>query len=316
MGAAVVTGVLVLAAVVATGVPSFAHAQRPSAEAGDARALFEEGAQAYRDERYPDALRAFEASYRAREVPVVLFNVAQTLRALDRPAEAIEAYRRYLRTDSDLDAARREAIESVIAELAPQVCFVRVELVPEDAELEVDGRSLGRGPFAEPIAVDPGSRRFEARAPGYVSATRSLQLRPGTERALPLALREEPPSGTLRLSVNVDEARVAIDDAPHGTVGREARELRLTLGRHALRVEADGYADHTSTFELSRDGLEERAVVLERRESLAEKWWLWAAIGGAVLVGVVVALAVALPARTDPLEGTLPTVGALRLEVR
>ena len=292
-----------------------AGAQDPAASEApevDARALFQRGAEAYAEERYPEALEAFEASYRAREVPVVLFNLAQTLRALDRPAEAIEAYRRYLRTDAELDDARRAAVDAVIAELTPRVSLVRLEVFPDGAAVSVDGRSLGRAPFEERVAIDPGERRLEVRAEGHVAITRELRLVPGEPTSVRLVLREEAPVGTLRLHTNVAGARVAIDDEPHGlTLSAEPLELRLSLGRHELSIEADGYRTHAEDFELARDEERELHVVLERRESLAGKWWLWAGVGGAVVLGVVIALAVALSGGADPLEGTLPTVGAL-----
>lgn len=286
---------------------TFARAQED-----DARALFRRGAEAYADERYPEALEAFEASYRAREVPVVLFNLAQTLRALDRPAEAIEAYRRYLRTDAELDEQRRAAVDAVIAELAPRVSFVRLEVFPDGAEVRVDGRVLGSAPFDDRVAIDPGERRFEANADGHVAAARTVTLEVGERATVRLALREEAPSGTLRLRANVAGASVAVDEEPRGvTLDTEPLELRLSIGRHELTVEADGHRTHSERFELARDEVRELDVTLARRESLAGKWWLWAGVGGAVVVGVVIALAVALSGGADPLEGTLPTVEAL-----
>jgi hypothetical protein len=278
----------------------------------DARTLFRRGAEAYADERYAEALEAFEASYRAREVPVVLFNLAQTLRALDRPAEAIEAYRRYLQTDAELDEERRAAVDVVIAELAPRVSFVRLEVFPDGAEVRVDGRSLGRAPFEERVAIDPGERRFEASAEGHAEAARTVILAVGERTTLRLALREAAPSGTLRLRANVAGASVVVDEEPHGvTLDAEPLELRLSIGRHELTIDAEGHSSHTERFELVRDEVRELDVTLTRRESLVGKWWLWAGVGGAVVVGVVIALAVALSGGADPLEGTLPTVGAL-----
>ena len=275
-----------------------------------ARELFRRGAEAYGAERYAEALEAFEASYRHREVPVVLFNLAQTLRALDRPAEAIEAYRRYLRTDETLDDERRTAVESVIAELAPSVALVRLEATPEGTALSVDGRALGVAPFAEPVAVDPGARRFEATAEGHVDATRTLQLEAGRPARLRFALRPATPAGTLRLRANVEGATLRVGGDTF-SLGTEPLELRLDVGQHDYTVEADGFRDHEGVLDLEADQTRELAITLERRRSLAHQWWLWAGVGGAVLLGVVIALAVALPSRVDPLEGNLPTVEAL-----
>ena len=83
-----------------------------AAEAQDARDEFMRGAQLYQTEDYEGALEAFRRSYQLAEVPVVLFNIAQCLRYLDRPAEAITAFHTYLESEEELTGERREAVEA------------------------------------------------------------------------------------------------------------------------------------------------------------------------------------------------------------
>src|SRR5690349_19002839 len=65
----------------------------------EARRHFETGAALFQARNYDGALAEFEESYRIRAVPVVLFNIAQTLKLLERYEEAIETYQRYLASD-------------------------------------------------------------------------------------------------------------------------------------------------------------------------------------------------------------------------
>jgi hypothetical protein len=46
------------------------------------------------------------------------------------------------------------------------VVVLRIEADPPDAEVLLDGRSLGRGPFQREIYLEPGKREVEARAEG------------------------------------------------------------------------------------------------------------------------------------------------------
>lgn len=276
-----------------------------------ARSLFVEGAGAYQRGDFPAALSAFERSYALRPVPVVLFNLAQTLRALERPAEAIEAYRGYLDADPDVDATRRAAVNDAIEELSALVAFVRFEVSPAGAEVSLGERSLGRAPFARPVAVDPGSQRFHIRAEGHVATQRSATLIAGREARVTATLAPVAPEGTLRVVSNVP-ADVRVDAALVGRTGDTPLELQLGVGEHTLELSARGYRAHRERVALGRDEVRDLRVDLAVHEPIAGRWWFWAALGGVVLVGVAVAIAVAATASPSPLEGHLPTATALR----
>jgi tetratricopeptide (TPR) repeat protein len=75
-------------------------AEPPSAGAADlakARADYEVGTRYYDLGQYEKALDAYRSAYASRPDPALLFNVAQCLRKLKRPGEALDIYRTYLR---------------------------------------------------------------------------------------------------------------------------------------------------------------------------------------------------------------------------
>ncbi len=55
----------------------------------------------------------------------------------------------------------------------------------------MDGRDLGQAPLPEPVRVDPGSHRFEARQ-GERSAERAVDLAPGDRPTLRLSVPPPP----------------------------------------------------------------------------------------------------------------------------
>lgn len=213
-----------------------------------ARSLFLEGAQRYQAGDYQAAANAFEASYAERPVPVVLFNLAQALRFLDRPTEAVEAFQQYLQSEDTIPEERAAAIDVAIAELESQLAMVSLHVTPAGAHVSVDGRDLGQAPLPEAVRVDPGSHRFQARQ-GERMAERTIDLAPG----------DRP---TLRLAIAPPEVVVEPPPPP------PERPLR-------------------------------------------RKWWLWTLVGVVVVGGVTAGILLA-PGAEPPVNGTLPTVDALR----
>jgi tetratricopeptide (TPR) repeat protein len=73
------------------------------------------GAKAFDLGRYLDAAREYEAAYEAKELPALLFNIAQSYRLGDVPEKAIHFYESYLRRSPD--APNRAEVEARISEL-------------------------------------------------------------------------------------------------------------------------------------------------------------------------------------------------------
>jgi predicted Ser/Thr protein kinase len=83
-------------------------------------------------------------------------------------------------------ATPRDTAKPVVAALAPG--RLRVRVYPSDAEIQVDGRPLGRGVVLDSI-VAAGPRRLRLTAPGYVPLDMEVSIVPGETAQL----------GTLRL---------------------------------------------------------------------------------------------------------------------
>lgn len=120
------------------------------ADAKKARVEWEQGSKLYDLGRFEDALSAFERAYLEKDDPVFLYNIGQCHRQASRQAEALRAYRSYLRLAPD--ALNRGEVERRIAELEQGA-----------VRLEPNGSTA-----SEPLLAAPGNRPAAAvRVPLY-----------------------------------------------------------------------------------------------------------------------------------------------------
>src|SRR5688572_189985 len=137
-GAAVLAALLSLLPTGAAHAPEAPADGTPEQEAAtrSARRHFQSGIKLYRDTNYSGALAEFEAAYRDKPGPGSLQNVALSLKALFRYAEASEALRLLLdRHSAELGDGERTAVRDAITELEGLVGTLRVQLNPSSASV-------------------------------------------------------------------------------------------------------------------------------------------------------------------------------------
>ncbi|MBS2013425.1 MAG: tetratricopeptide repeat protein [Deltaproteobacteria bacterium] len=109
---------IVLAAVLIGATERPASAEPRGQAQGRALDLFEQGAKAYREGRFQDAVDLLLEARKLKSEPVLLYDLGRAYEALGKPVEAADAYEQYLREDPR--AADRRAIEGRIATLRGQ----------------------------------------------------------------------------------------------------------------------------------------------------------------------------------------------------
>lgn len=166
-------------------------AQAPSAsETAAARSLFEQGLRAVEEQRWQDALDAFQRSYGLVPRASTLLNIASAQSELGLFVEAMESYRTFL-AEADGRAARyREEAESALAALEPRVAQVslRVPDIEPGDELLLDGRPLPAVALEVTLPMNPGSHRLVVQRDGQEIGSAELVLVEGEERGLEMAL--------------------------------------------------------------------------------------------------------------------------------
>ena len=168
-----------------------ASSDTPPEALQEARERVARGTTLFDLDNYDAALVEFQRAYEILgEHPnrfLILYNIAQCHEMRFRYDEALRLYREYL-FHGGLEADDRVAVEAHIRELESLLATVRVRTNAPDAEILVDGRSVGTAPIA--VGIAGGIRTIEARAPGYIPQRRQVQLPAGGEETIEFMLQE------------------------------------------------------------------------------------------------------------------------------
>ena len=80
-----------------------------------------------------------------------------------------------------------------LANARPQVAALAIKVNVEKAEVFVDGKSVGFAPLVDGLFVEPGTRKIEARLPGYEAATEMVEAMKNGSIEVALTLRKPIP---------------------------------------------------------------------------------------------------------------------------
>jgi tetratricopeptide (TPR) repeat protein len=182
-----------------------AHAKQEAAR------RFEHAIKLYEDGDYTLALAEFERVHELVPDYRVLYNIGQVSMQLGRYARALRTLREYVsRGGAELPAERRSAVQADLASLEARTATIKLNVQPEGTEVSIDGTVVGKSPLVEPLVVDVGERRVQARASGYVTTSQTLTLAGGDWRQITLTLEPEP----VAVAQPVPEPRRQRDTSP------------------------------------------------------------------------------------------------------
>ena len=142
-----------------------------------ARQLDQEGVQRFRDGRYADAIRYFEAAYRLGGPSSELWNVARSRERLDDAEGACLTIDAYL-ARPDLSPQDRADAEREARALRTRTSALSVTTFPAGAFVTID-RTQVAGPTPISVEVPAGPHTIVVRRDGNVSETRRFEARFG-----------------------------------------------------------------------------------------------------------------------------------------
>ena len=157
----------------------------PSAEApseervAEAKARYQEGARAYAEQRYKDAVDLFLEPDRMVSSAPLSFNIARAYEKLGDSSGALAFYRDYLRREPGAKNAAevRGFIESLEDKLAQKgVQQLSVRSTPKGATVAIDGEPVGVTPWTGDLP--PGAHRLTLELRGYGATSRDIELLP------------------------------------------------------------------------------------------------------------------------------------------
>jgi len=236
-----------------------ALAAGPSSEAlfeerrSEAKTQFESGAQAYRNQRYAEAVRLFLAADRLAPSPALSFNIARAYEKLEDTSGALRWYRDYLRRapDSRNASEARTRVAALAAKLAQQG-LQQLSLLsdPVGGKLTIDGRAVGETPYTGELA--PGVHRVVVELAGYREQQADVTLLPNEPQDVSLTLE--------RLPGEALSARTAAPAAASGAAAAaEAGPRRFGIVPWLVAGSGTALLGSALVFELSRRSAESSA---------------------------------------------------------
>lgn len=225
------TSCLALALVLA---PASAAAQAGPEDRAAAESLFTEGRELLQAGDYRQACAKLEASQKLEPALGTSLNLADCYEQLGRTASAWAEFKgAAAEAQRGGDALRKQTALARAAALEPRLSRLVLEAVDTDLTILQNGRALSAAVLGNAIAIDPGSYRFEASAPGKLTWTGTLDIHGEGETArlrIP-ALRPAPPGQPAAH----EPAPLALTTAPNGQ-----RALAWTLGAVGVAGMATG----------------------------------------------------------------------------
>jgi hypothetical protein len=143
----------------------------PQAKA-QAQGLLNEGWTLYEKGDCAGALEKFNAAYAAYPSPKLMFNIGQANRDLSRPVEAMEAFEKFLASDTDASPETIATARKAVADLQEKLGRIRIDCQTTGAEVNVDGKSVGLTPLPDLVWATPGRHLIAA---SHASATPVLE---------------------------------------------------------------------------------------------------------------------------------------------
>lgn len=176
----------------------------------DARALFEAGTEALRRGAYDESIDLLSRSHallpnvaNAFNLGVALLRAGRVVRARDLLSQLESGAFGALADEQR--AAVGERMREAESTLAVLEIAVRGAANPT---LRIDGVVLETEGAEARVEVDPGAHRLEVQAPGAVSETRDLEMRPGVVTNLVIELHPEPPPPVAVVEATSDDGWV------------------------------------------------------------------------------------------------------------
>jgi len=175
--------------------------------------------------------------------PIVMYNMARVLEEKNKIADAVEWYLKALRSGLSGDlatsaTARVEVLGRLAKDAGTNDAALSVVVPESEARVFLDDKLLGQGSL-KGVAVSAGQHVAKVEHPSYEVWRKEIEVAAGDKLVLDVSLVPLVKVGRLTVQCAISGAALSIDGQPVGLLPIE--DLALTPGKHAARVEAEGY---------------------------------------------------------------------------
>jgi hypothetical protein len=147
------------------------------------------GKQLVEEEAYDKAIIELETSYELNPVPNVLYNLALCYDQLQKYADAVRYYHRYLDEEKNPPEDIRTLVEERILKLNQFLGSLKVTADVDGAEVYIDGKKIGETPLGITL-VETGTYDLAVKAAGYVDIEEEITIVSGETATRDFAMTE------------------------------------------------------------------------------------------------------------------------------
>ena len=123
----------------------------------------------------------------------------------------------------------------------PAMGTLIIESMTDGAKVYLDGKQIGKTPFAKPIPVRVGQHKLKATKFGYAELELEFKMR--ARRKTTLTVDLVPHSGLVRFTCNIDAAEIYLDGK---LLGHTPLIKTVGLGDHKVMIVREGYNDFSA----------------------------------------------------------------------
>ncbi len=245
--------------VVHTSAAAMAHA----GPVEEASAWKDKGDAAFDERRFSDAFESYQVAQKTHRDARLHYNIAQSLSALERYPEALEAYQAFLAEapPGTLNEAQQATLFRLVEELKGKLTRLDLTCDVVGARVLVRGKAVGTTPLAGAVVLNAGEAKLEVLAEGYKPYSTTMVLSGGATVPLRTRLERVDFTGLLSVTSNVAGAQVSVDGAP---VGVTPLQVRTKQGSHVVVVKAPAHVEQSRMTTIAPGKRTEVLVSLER----------------------------------------------------
>jgi archaellum component FlaG (FlaF/FlaG flagellin family) len=158
-----------------------------AAAAERARKLLTEGARLHDEGKFSEAYVALVAAWAIKQNPSLAKNLADCEVAIGKHRDAAE-HLRYIVKSPDAKPDEQRRAQAELDDTLKKIGNLRLSVSIDNAEVLLDGVSLGKSPFKETVFVTAGKHTFEARRDRYDPDKQEIEIPPGASQMVRLTL--------------------------------------------------------------------------------------------------------------------------------
>jgi tetratricopeptide (TPR) repeat protein len=292
----------------AASTPSTAGASNDPQRRALAKAKYQQGVEAYRAERYADAVRLFLEADALEPSAALSYNIARAYEKLADDAQTLRWYRNYLRLNPEAPNAAdvQQFVRTLSEALAKKgIQQLSVLSTPSGATVAIDGSPLGVTPLT--VELPPGAHSALLTLRGFSDAQVRFTLAAATPIDLPVQLQPAPTSPGAVAAAEPRGRRFGI--APYITLGAGA----ALLGTAALFEHGRRSAQSAAKTDITQLDTERDVNAMNSRQTAAR---VFVGVGAAVTItgAALLVFNTRLTPETRASASALPGGGALLLE--